>query len=122
MNNVCRFKELALTKIACNRYCKISYITLAGILDEVVQAHPGMGVCGYSVAGRKYHIFFALFFTLMGLSVNALNIDLHPWREYVIWRFLFAATVTVVLFAVSQIPLMFIRQFLKQEKLKIIKI
>lgn len=67
-------------------------------------------------------LFFALFFTLMGLSVNALNIDLHPWREYVIWRFLFAATVTVVLFAVSQIPLMFIRQFPKQEKLKIIKI
>lgn len=67
-------------------------------------------------------LFFALFFTLMGLNVNALNIDLHPWREYVMWRFLFAATVTVVLFAVSQIPLIFIRQFSKREKLKIIKI
>ena len=67
-------------------------------------------------------LFFTLFFTHMGLSVNALNIDMHPWREYEKWRFLFAASVTVVLFAVSQIPLIFIRHFPKQEKLKMIKI
>ena len=58
----------------------------------------------------------------MGLSVNVLNIDLHPWREYVKWRFLFAASVTVVLFAVSQNPLIFIQHFPQQEKLKMIKI
>ncbi len=86
---------------------------------------PKPGVYLYKVAIFVLFLpalFFALFFTLMGLSVNALNIDLHPWREYVMYRFMFAAIVTVVLFAVSQIPLMFIRQLSKQEKLKIIKI
>lgn len=86
---------------------------------------PKPGVYLYKVAVFVLFLpalFFALFFTLMGLSVNALNIDLHPWREYVMYRFMFAATVTVVSFVVSQIPLMFIRQLSKQEKLKIIKI
>lgn len=86
---------------------------------------PKPGVYLYKVAVFVLFLlvlFFALFFILMGLNEKTLNIDLHPWREYVMWRFLFAAAVTVVLFAVSQMPFMFSRHFSKQEKLKIIKI
>lgn len=67
-------------------------------------------------------LFFALFFTLMGYGKQALNIDLYPWREYVMWRLFFAAGITVILFVVSQIPLLLIRQFSKKEKLRIVKI
>lgn len=61
-------------------------------------------------------LFFALFFTLMGFGKQALNIDLYPWREYVMWRFLFAAGITIVMFAISQIPILFIRAVFQTRK------
>lgn len=95
-------------------------ITLIGFMIK----WPKSGLYFYKTAVFMLFLpglFFALFFTLMGFGKQALNIDLHPWREYVMWRFLFAAGITIVMFAISQIPILFIRQFSKQEKLRILK-
>lgn len=67
-------------------------------------------------------LFFALFFTLMGFGEQALNIDLHPWREYVSSRFIGALVVTAVIFVISQIPLLFLKKLSSKEKTKILKI
>lgn len=67
-------------------------------------------------------LFFALFFTLMGLGKQALNIDLHPWREYVGPRFIGALIVTTVIFIISQIPLLFLKKLSSKVKSKILKI
>lgn len=48
----------------------------------------------------------ALFFTLASYP-HTLTVHLHPWREYVRWRFLFATVVTAVMFIISQLPLPF---------------
>lgn len=67
-------------------------------------------------------LFFALFFTLMGLGEQLLNMNLHPWREYVGPRFIGALIVTAVIFIISQIPLLFMRKISEREKTKILKI
>ncbi len=67
-------------------------------------------------------LFFALFFTLMGLGEQRLNINLHPWREYVSYRFIGALVVTVTIFAISQIPLLFLKKLSSKEKTKVLKI
>ncbi len=67
-------------------------------------------------------LFFALFFSLMGLGEQRLNINLHPWREYVSYRFIGALVVTVITFIISQIPLLFLKKLPSKEKTKILKI
>lgn len=67
-------------------------------------------------------LIFALFFTLMGLGEQRLNMNLHPWREYVGPRFIGALIVTAVIFIISQIPLLFMRKISEREKTKILKI
>ena len=67
-------------------------------------------------------LLFALFFTLMGLGEQRLNINLHPWREYVGPRFIGALVVTVIIFAISQIPLLFLKKLSSKGKTKVLKI
>lgn len=67
-------------------------------------------------------LFVALFFWLGGnVGVTALNINLHPWRHYLLYR-VFAAIACVTFFlAVSQLPLLFIKCYVKKKKWQIIK-
>ncbi len=63
-----------------------------------------------------------LFLSLRPLNVDSLNFSLHPWREYVMGRFLLATVFAAVIFAVSQIPFLFVRQFAKKEKRRMVKV
>lgn len=67
-------------------------------------------------------LFVALFFWLGGNGdVTALNINLHPWRNYLLYR-VFAAIACVTFFlAVSQLPLLFTKCYVKKKKWQIIK-
>ena len=67
-------------------------------------------------------LFVALFFWLGGnADVSALNINLHPWRNYLIYR-VFAAVACVMFFlAISHLPLLFAKCYTKKKKWQIIK-
>ena len=67
-------------------------------------------------------LFVALFFWLGGnADVSALNINLHPWKNYLLYR-VFAATACVMFFlAVSQLPLLFVKCYAKKIKKQIVK-
>lgn len=67
-------------------------------------------------------LFVALFFWLGGnADVSALNINLHPWRNYLLYR-VFAAVACVTFFlAISQLPLLFVKCYAKKKKWQIIK-
>lgn len=67
-------------------------------------------------------LFLAFFFSLRALNEISLNIALHPWREYVMFRFLYATVFAAVIFVVSQIPFLFVRQFDKKEKQRMVKV
>ncbi|MDE7410652.1 MAG: hypothetical protein K2M94_01255 [Paramuribaculum sp.] len=67
-------------------------------------------------------LFVALFFYLGGnADVSALNINLHPWRNYLLYRVIAAIVCVTVIFAISQIPLLFVRCYHKSIKKRIIK-
>ena len=67
-------------------------------------------------------LFVALFFWLGGTAdVSALNINLHPWKNYLLYR-VFAAIACVMFFlAISQLPLLFVKCYSKKKKWQIIK-
>ena len=67
-------------------------------------------------------LFVALFFWLgSNADVSALNINLHPWKNYLLYR-VFAATACVMFFlAVSQLPLLFVKCYAKKIKKQIVK-
>lgn len=85
---------------------------------------PQYGLCLYKGAIFSIMIivlFVALFFYLGGNAVSALNINLHPWKNFLLFR-VFAATVCVtVIFSISQIPLLFAKCYPKSTKKRIIK-
>lgn len=63
-------------------------------------------------------LFIALFFSLRGISVEDMNIDLHPWSNYIIWRSLMAVVVAIIACAISQLPLCFMKSYSKSKILK----
>lgn len=65
--------------------------------------------------------FIALFFSLMGITVECMNIDLHPWRNYIIWRSLGSIVVAIIVYAISQLPLFFTKRYSKRQKRNILK-
>ena len=67
-------------------------------------------------------LFVALFFWLGGnADVSALNINLHPWRNYLLYRVAAAVACVMVFLAVSQQPLLFVKCYAKKKKWQIIK-
>lgn len=67
-------------------------------------------------------LFVALFFWLRGNEdVSALNINLHPWKNYLLYH-VFAAVACVMFFlAISQLPLLFVKCYGKKKKWQFIK-
>lgn len=66
-------------------------------------------------------LFVALFFWLGSNDVSALNINLHPWRNYLLYRVAAAVACVTVFLAVSQLPLLFVKCYAKKKKWQIIK-
>lgn len=67
-------------------------------------------------------LFVALFFYLGGnADVSALNINLHPWKNYLLYRAFAAVVCVTVIFAISQLPLLFAKCYAKKEKKQIVK-
>ncbi len=67
-------------------------------------------------------LFVALFFWLGGnAAVSALNINLHPWRNYLLYRVTAAVACVTVFLAISQLPLLFVKCYAKKKKWQIIK-
>lgn len=64
-------------------------------------------------------LFVALFFYLGGnADVSALNINLHPWRNFLLYRVLAAVACVAVVFAISQLPLLFVKYHHKKRAVK----
>jgi len=67
-------------------------------------------------------LFVALFFWLGGnADVSALNINLHPWKNYLLYRVTAAVACVTVFLAISQLPLLFVKCYSKKKKWQIIK-
>ena len=67
-------------------------------------------------------LFVALFFYLgSNADVNALNTNLHPWKNYILPRVLASILCAAIIFIISQLPLIFIKSLSKGRKIKIIK-
>ena len=67
-------------------------------------------------------LFFALFFYLgSNADVNALNTNLHPWKNYILPRVLASIFCAAIIFIISQFPLIFVKGLSKGRKIKIIK-
>lgn len=67
-------------------------------------------------------LFVALFFWLGGnADVSALNINLHPWKNYLLYRVFAAVTCVMVFLAISQLPLLFVTCYTRKKKWQIIK-
>lgn len=67
-------------------------------------------------------LFAALFFYLDGnADISTLNINLHPWRNYLLYRVFASIACVTVIFVISQLPLLFIKCFAKKKKWQIIK-
>jgi len=66
-------------------------------------------------------LFIALFFSLRGMDVECMNIDLHPWKNYIIWRSFGSIVVTIIVYAISQLPLCFTKSYSKKQKRNFIK-
>lgn len=64
-------------------------------------------------------LFVALFFYLGGnADISALNINLHPWRNYLLYRVVAAVVCVAVIFAISQLPLLFVKYHNKKQIVK----
>lgn len=67
-------------------------------------------------------LFVALFFYLGGnADVSALNINLHPWKNYLLYRVFAAVVCVTIIFAISQLPLLFAKCYAMKEKKQIVK-
>lgn len=64
-------------------------------------------------------LFAAIFFYLEGNSdISALNINLHPWRNYLLYPVIVTLFCVTVIFAISQLPLLFVRYHNKKRMVK----
>lgn len=66
-------------------------------------------------------LFIALFFYLGGTDVSILNINLHPWKNFLRYRVFAGVACVTVIFAISQLPLFFAKCYVKKKKWQIIK-
>ena len=67
-------------------------------------------------------LFVVLFFWLGGNGdETALNINLHPWRNYLRYRVAAAVSCVTLFLAASQLPLLFVKCYAKKKKWQIIK-
>lgn len=67
-------------------------------------------------------LFVALFFYLgSNEDVNALNTNLHPWKNYILPRVVGAIICVGAIFAIAQIPLILAKCYSKKLKFKIIR-
>lgn len=67
-------------------------------------------------------LFVALFFWLGGnADATALNINLHPWKNYLLYRVFAAVACVMVFLAISQLPLLFVKCYAKKIKKQIVK-
>ena len=67
-------------------------------------------------------LFVVLFFWLGGNGdETALNINLHPWRNYLRYRVAAAVACVTLFLAASQLPLLFVKCYAKKKKWLIIK-
>ena len=67
-------------------------------------------------------LFVVLFFWLGGNGdETALNINLHPWRNYLLYRVAAAVACVTLFLAASQLPLLFVKCYAKKKKWQIIK-
>ena len=67
-------------------------------------------------------LFVVLFFWLGGNGdETALNINLHPWRNYLRYRVAAAVACVTLFLAASQLPLLFVKCYAKKKKWQIIK-
>lgn len=86
---------------------------------------PKYGLCVYkgAIFGiMLIFLFLALFFWLgSNAGVSALNINLHPWKNYLLYRVAAAVACVTVFLAVSQLPLLFVKCYAKKKKWQIIK-
>ena len=64
-------------------------------------------------------LFVAIFFYLEGNSdISALNINLHPWRNYLLYPVIVTVFCVTVIFAIFQLPLLFVRYHNKKRMVK----
>lgn len=63
-------------------------------------------------------LFVALFFYLGSTEISALNINLNPWKNYLRYRVFAAIVCVAVIFAISQLPLLFVKYPHKKRILK----
>ena len=64
-------------------------------------------------------LFVAIFFYLEGNSdISALNINLHPWRNYLLYPVIVTVFCVTVIFAISQLPLLFVGYHNKKRMMK----
>lgn len=85
----------------------IIIINVLLLLVSLVDEWPKPGLYIFKTACLMLLIpglFFVLFFTLVGLDEQALNVELHPWSEYVSGRFLMALGVTIILLIRLRLP------------------
>lgn len=86
---------------------------------------PKAGICLYKAASLIIMIivlFIALFFYLgSNEDVNALNTNLHPWRNYLLPRVFAAIICVTIIFAIAQLPLIFTKCYSKAKKFKIMR-
>ena len=67
-------------------------------------------------------LFVVLFFWLGGNGdETALNINLHPWRNYLRYRVAAAVACVTLFLEASQLPLLFVKCYAKKKKWQIIK-
>lgn len=63
-------------------------------------------------------LFVALIFSLGPNDISALNINLHPWKNYLRYRVIAAVVCDIVIFATSQFPLLFVKYHKKTRLMK----
>ena len=63
-------------------------------------------------------LFVALFFSLGPNDISSLNINLHPWKNYLRYRVIAAVVCDIVIFAISQFPLLFVKYHKKMRLMK----
>ena len=63
-------------------------------------------------------LFVALFISLGPNDISSLNINLHPWKNYLRYRVIAAVVCDIVIFAISQFPLLFVKYHKKMRLMK----
>lgn len=66
-------------------------------------------------------LYLALLFYMNTVDARSLNINLHPWKNYIIWRGLDGLIVAITVYVISQLPFCFMKNYPEKRKTKILK-